>query len=72
MQVNITWQIFFFENHAQNETGRLVPDLFLYFKMALYMVKASKQDELPKSRNVIIIYLGFQVLKLLIKPVTRK
>ena len=31
---------FFFENHAENETERLVPDLLL-FKKALYEVKAS-------------------------------
>ena len=24
-------KIFFFKNHAENETGRLVPDLFLFF-----------------------------------------
>ena len=32
---------FFFKNHAQNDVGRLVPDLFLFFKKALYEVKAS-------------------------------
>ena len=32
---------FFFKNHAQNEAERLVPDLFLFFKKALYEVKAS-------------------------------
>ena len=25
---NITWEIFFFKKHAENEVGRLVPDLF--------------------------------------------
>ena len=33
--------MFFFKNHAKNETGRLVPGLFLFFKKALYDVKAS-------------------------------
>ena len=33
--------MFFFENHAENEPGRLVPDLFLFFKKALYEVNAS-------------------------------
>ena len=33
--------IFFFENHAKNEAGRLVPDLLLLFRKALYEVKAS-------------------------------
>ena len=35
----------FFKNHAENEAGRLLPDLFffffLFFKKALYEVKAS-------------------------------
>ena len=33
----------FHQNHAENEAGRLVPDLFLIFKKALYIVKASGQ-----------------------------
>ena len=32
---------FFFKNHAENETGTLVPDLFLFLKKALDEVKAS-------------------------------
>ena len=32
---------FFFKNLVENETGRLAPDLFLFFKKALYEVKAS-------------------------------
>ena len=31
----------FLQNHAENEAGRLVPELFLLFKKALYEVKAS-------------------------------
>ena len=27
-------EIFFFRNYAENETGRLVPDLFLFFEKA--------------------------------------
>ena len=34
-------EIFFFKNHAENQAGRLVPDLFLIFKKALYEVKAN-------------------------------
>ena len=34
-------ETFFFKNHAENEAGRLVTDLFLYFKKALYDVKSS-------------------------------
>ena len=37
----MTREIFFFKNNAENEAGRLVPDLFLFFKKALYEVKAS-------------------------------
>ena len=37
----IARKIFFFKNHAENEAGRLVPILFLFFKKALYKVKAS-------------------------------
>ena len=31
----------FFKNHAENEAGRIVPDLLVFFKIALYKVKAS-------------------------------
>ena len=31
----------FLKNHAENEAGRVVPDLFLFFKKALSEVKAS-------------------------------
>ena len=39
----ITREIFYFKNHAENEAGRLVPDLFFFQKKkkALYKVKAS-------------------------------
>ena len=37
---NITREIFFVKNHAENEAGRLVPDLFLFFEKNLYEVKA--------------------------------
>ena len=32
---------FFFKNHAENKTERLVPDLFLFCKKALEEVEAS-------------------------------
>ena len=32
---------FFFKDHAENVAGRLVSDLFLFFKKALYAVKVS-------------------------------
>ena len=30
-----------FKNHAENETRELVPDLFLFFKKAIYKAKAN-------------------------------
>ena len=33
--------IFFLKNHTENETGRLVPDLFLFFEKSLCEVKAN-------------------------------
>ena len=33
--------VFFFKSHAENETVILVPDLFLFFRKASYVVKAS-------------------------------
>ena len=35
----IATEIFYFKIHAENEAERLVPDLFLVFKKALYDVK---------------------------------
>ena len=32
---------FFFKTHAENNAGRLVPDLFLFFKKTLLEVNAS-------------------------------
>ena len=37
----MTREILFSENNAESEAGRLVPYLFLFFKKALYEVKAS-------------------------------
>ena len=34
-------QVFFFESHSKYETGRLVLDIFLFFKNAWCEVKAS-------------------------------
>ena len=33
-QQSITREIFFFKNYGEKEAGRLVPDLFLFFKKA--------------------------------------
>ena len=45
----MTREIFSFKNHAENDAGRLVPDLFLFLKKALYEVKAS---DLQLSFNI--------------------
>ena len=37
----MTREIFVFKSHVENEAGRLVPDFFLFFKKALFEVKAS-------------------------------
>ena len=57
-------------NYAENQVERLIPDLFLFFRKALYKVKASDQ-------HLILIYFrpqlghtiktNFITFKLLIK-----
>ena len=37
----IEYNVINIKNHGENETGRLVPDLFLFFKKTLHKVKAS-------------------------------
>ena len=39
--VNITCEVFSFENQAENELGWLFPDLILCFKKVFYEVKTS-------------------------------
>ena len=34
-------KIFFFKNYAENEAWRLLPDLVLFFKNALYEINTS-------------------------------
>ena len=41
MKWNIRKQTFSFKNHAENEAGTIVPDLFLFFEKALYEAKSS-------------------------------
>ena len=41
--------MFFFKNHAENEAGRIVPDLIFCSGKALYEVKAS---DLQLSFNI--------------------
>ena len=40
-QQNITREIFLFKNYAENEAGRLVLDIILFFQKTLYEKKAS-------------------------------
>ena len=37
----MTSEMFSFKNRAENKAGRIVPDLFLFLKKALYDVKAN-------------------------------
>ena len=37
----MTREIFFSENYAENEAGRLVPELSLFFEKVLYEAKAA-------------------------------
>ena len=46
----MTRKTFFFKNHSENETRRLVRGLLLFFKKALNQVKASG---LPLSFNIL-------------------
>ena len=49
-------ETFSFRNHTENESGRLVPDFFLFFKKPLNEVKASG---LQLSFNITSIALNF-------------
>ena len=41
--IEYTKKKIFFRKHVENELEKLVPDLFLFFKKALYEVKSSGQ-----------------------------
>ena len=41
--VTLTLETFLLKSHAENKAGRLVPDLFLFFKKSLYETKVSDQ-----------------------------
>ena len=63
-----TREIFFFKNHAEDEAGRLVPDLFLFFKKALYEIKAScLQFRISIAPNWHIIKKTLSSFRLLIQ-----
>ena len=54
----------FVQNHSENETGRLlVPDLFLFLRKALYVVKASGIFfSIPYLRSIYITNLYNKLL----------
>ena len=56
----ITREILFFRNHAKNEAGKLVLDLFLFFKKALDEVRASG---LQLSFNITLLFSAWHVIK---------
>ena len=61
-----TREIFFFKNHAEDEAGRPVPDLFLFFKKALYEIKAScLQFRISIAPNWHIIKKNFIKLQII-------
>ena len=39
----------FFRNHAENEAGKLVPDLLLFFEKALYRIKEN-------AKTLVLMY----------------
>ena len=48
----MTREIFFFENHAENEAGRLVPDVFFFFFLTkLYMLKTWSELDQIQAEN---------------------
>ena len=47
----------FFKNHAKNETGRQFPDLFLFFKKALYDAKALHEVK-ASGLQIVLIYFN--------------
>ena len=56
--------MFFLKNHTENKAGRLVPDLFLFSKKALYEVKANAWFQ------YILIVLNFAYNKKMVKHTT--
>ena len=56
----MTRQIFSFKNHTEYERGRLVPDLFLFFKKGLCEVKPSA---LWLSFNIFQQYTRWSTIK---------
>ena len=53
-QKNITREIFFFKNHAENEAGRLVPDFFFFFLKKSFIWGKCKWSA-AKFQSVLIV-----------------
>ena len=49
--------MFFFKNHAENEAGRLVRDLLLFFRKSSHEVKASGQH----LSFIILVVIEFNI-----------
>ena len=61
-------RIFFVKNYGENEVGRLVPDIFLFFEKALYDCMGWKSV----VKNLVSIYIGNPRLGLIIKENYKK
>ena len=55
--IDITWEILFFKNHAKNKSGRLVPDLFPFFKKYLFYKYINFLYEEKQMVNTLIQYI---------------
>ena len=56
--------MFFIKNYAENEAGRLVPDLFLFYKLDLYKVKANDLQFIVSFEHTSHLVLVFLLLTL--------
>ena len=51
----MTRETFYFKNHAQYEAGRLVPNLFLFFKKVLYPSKKKETVFKPSKAKILLL-----------------
>ena len=69
----MTRETFYFKNHAQYEAGRLVPNLFLFFKKVLYPSKKETVFKTSKAKILLLlvilteIYLSNFLTKIFLK-----
>ena len=43
VNLNKIWKKIFFKSHAENQVGRMARKIFLFFKKALFKIKANSQ-----------------------------